>query len=107
MIYAACGLTLLIELLFFACTPYRRERYFMLLCGAVNVASNLNLNLLLPAHPAWWMILLGEGLVVTAEYMIYALACGRSGRLLLYTFLANLLSFSIGLVIFPLKCFSV
>lgn len=102
MIYAACGLTLLIELLFFACTRYRRERYFMFLCGAVNVASNLSLNLLLPAHPAWWMILLGEGLVVAVEYMIYALACGRSGRLLLYTFLANLLSFSAGLVIFPI-----
>ena len=104
---AALALTVLVEGVFFALTAYRREEYFMLLCCAVNAATNLSLNLLLPAHPAWWMILLGEGLVVAAEYAVYAIACGGSRRLLLYTFLANLLSFSIGLVIFPLKCFSV
>ena len=38
--------------------------------------------------------------MVAAEYSVYALACGRSRRLFLLTLAANVLSYSLGLLIF-------
>lgn len=102
MIYLCCALTVVLELAFFAFTPYRRRRYFMLLCGAVNVATNLSLNLILRGQGTPAVIVLPEALVVLAEYGIYAAAYERSLRLLTFTFGANLLSFLAGLLLFEL-----
>lgn len=102
MIYLCCALTIALELLFFAFTSYRRRRYFMLLCIAVNAATNLTLNLILRGRGTLPVILLLEALVVIIEYAIYAAAYGRSGKLLLLTFGANLLSFLTGVLLFGL-----
>ena len=102
---AALALTALVEGVFFALTAYRREEYFMLLCCAVNVATNLSLNLCLRIGswpPAWWSVAAGEILVVLIEYGIYAKATRPSRRLFLYTALANLLSFGLGLWLIPI-----
>ena len=102
MIYLCCALTIALELLFFAFTSYRRRQYFMLLCAAVNAATNLTLNLILRGRGTLPVILLLEALVVIIEYAIYAAAYGRSGKLLLLTFGANLLSFLTGVLLFGL-----
>lgn len=104
----ACVLTLIVEMSFFACTRYRREKLFMPLCAAVNVATNLNLNLWLAYLPVfgddlWYYILAGEVLVVLAEYVLYAKATKPSRRLFGCTLIANLLSFSVGLLLIPWK----
>ena len=74
----------------------------MLLCGAVNVATSLSLNLILRGQGTPAVIVLPEALVVLAEYGIYAAAYERSLRLLTFTFGANLLSFLAGLLLFGL-----
>lgn len=106
MLYLCCAMTIALELLFFAFTPYRRRRYFLLLCGAVNAATNLSLNLFLSTtlsgQNRLLVILVLEALVVLVEYGVYAAAYGRSGRLLLMTFGANLLSFLTGVLLFGL-----
>ena len=82
---------------------YRRDAAFLGLCAAVNVASNLTLNLLLallPCAALTWLVYPLELAVVAAEYSVYALACGRSRRLFLLTLAANVLSYSLGLLIF-------
>ena len=100
MIYLCCLLTIALELLFFAFTPYRRRQYFLLLCIAANAATNLTLNLVLRGRGTLPVILVLEAAVVLIEYAIYAAAYGRSGKLLLLTFGANLLSFLSGVVLF-------
>ena len=40
-----------------------------------------------------------EGIVVLAEYLIYARAFGASGRLFLQTLAANVLSYGIGVAL--------
>lgn len=104
MIYLCCALTIALELLFFAFTPYWRRRYFPLFCAAVNAATNLSLNLILsmipdvPGRPA--VVLALEVPAVVVEYVVYAAAYGRSRTLLLLTFCANLLSFLTGVLLF-------
>ena len=57
----------------------------------------VSINLLLLAIPYNMLTVLAlELLVLAAEYAAYALAFGRSGRLFLYTMLANLISFFLG-----------
>ena len=102
MLYLCCAMTIALELLFFAFTSYRRRQYFMLLCAVVNIATNLTLNLILNGRRTLPVILLLELLVVIIEYVIYAIGYGRSGRLFLLTFGANLLSFLTGVVLFGL-----
>ncbi len=104
MIYLCCALTIALELLFFAFTPYWRRRYFPLFCAAVNAATNLSLNLILgtipdiQGRPA--VVLALEVLVVLTEYGVYAAAYGRARALLLLTLCANLLSFLTGVLLF-------
>ena len=97
----SAALTAAVETMFLA-AAYRRDAAFLGLCAAVNVASNLTLNLLalLPRAALTWLIYPLELAVVAAEYSVYALACGRSRRLFLLTLAANVLSYSLGLLIF-------
>ena len=92
----ACVLTVLIETGFFALCGYRKGwQIGVIVCA--NVVTNLALNLLLLFVLPYTVpiVLALELAVLAAEYAIYALAFGRSGRLLL-TMLANLLSFAVG-----------
>ena len=109
----ACILTIVIETAFFACTKYRKMPLFLLLCVGVNGATNLAMNLSVDflGLPPWTYVPL-EILVVIVEYLIYRSFCNvrwnteekgtydRLNRnLFLLTFVANLLSLSIGLLI--------
>lgn len=100
----ACGLTAAAESLFFLALGYR-SRTFLLLCAAVNAATNLSLYLalkLLHAHggnASFWVYPL-EAAVVLAEYGVYALFEGGSRRLLCLTLLANCLSYGAGILLF-------
>lgn len=100
MLYLACALTVLIETLIFVCLGYGKDRLFILLCIAANVATNLTINLVLSEFYNMAAILSGELLVVLVEYVIYALALGSSGKLFLHTALANIVSFTIGVLLF-------
>lgn len=97
----ACVLTVLIETAFFAALGYRGRDDLIIVAGT-NAASNLLLNLalmLLGAYSPGFggsLILILELIVVAAEYIVYALAFGRSKKLFALTALANILSFSLG-----------
>ena len=102
MIWLACLLTVLIETPLLALFGYRKKEDLILI-AAVNVATNLTLNLLLGlvfagGSSAWVYVL--ECIVVLAEYAFYSRAWGRSRRLFLQTLAANVLSYSIGLLVF-------
>lgn len=95
-----CLLTVLLETGFFAAAGLRRADY-LFLCAAVNTATNLTLNLLIGRwgfHPALAMLL--ELGVLMAEYAAYALALGRSKRLFLLTLAANVISYTVGGLLF-------
>ena len=82
---------------------YRRGAAFLGLFAAENDDTNLRLNLLLallPRAALTWLVYPLELAVGAAEYSVYALACGRSRRLFLLTLAANVLSYSLGLLIF-------
>ena len=94
--WAAPMLTVILETAFFALVGYRK-RDFLLLCVAVNVATNLALNMAVYAlfyEPL--AILIGELLVVALEYLAYALVLGRSKKLFLLTLAANAISYLAG-----------
>ena len=99
-IWTACLLTVALETTFLASTWCRRVD-FLILCAAVNAATNLTLNLLIEA---WGFIplvvLLLELGVLGVEYTAYALAFGRSKRLFFLTLAANLLSYTVGGLLF-------
>ena len=95
-LFLACLLTVVIETAFFAAVGYRKKSETAVIIAA-NIVTNLALNLLLLAIPYNMLTVLAlELLVLAAEYAAYALAFGRSGRLFLYTMLANLISFFLG-----------
>lgn len=98
----AALLTVVVETVFLAVT-YRRDAAFLVLCAALNIATNLALNLLLSCLPQgelYWLIYPLELAVVAIEYAVYAYACGRSKKLFLLTLAANVLSYCIGLALF-------
>ena len=102
MIFLACLLTVLIEGAFFAALGYR-DRYSLTVVVCANVITNLLLNLTIwlafSGQPGGWIYLM-EAAVVAAEYAVYAVAFGRSWKLLLLTLAANCLSYGIGLLLF-------
>ncbi len=92
-------LTVVVETGFFALVGYRKP-LFLLLCVAVNVATNLTINMI-ANWIGWysvfeWWVLFAELCVVALEYLAYALALGRSIKLFWLTFAANALSFLAG-----------
>lgn len=102
MLFVACLLTVLIE------TPLCwllgwRNRNEVTIVVCVNVVSNLLLNLTLylafPNGAGNWIYLL-EALVVAGEYAVYALASRPGWKLFGMTFLANLVSYGLGLLFF-------
>lgn len=98
----AALLTVVVETVFLAIT-YRRDAAFLVLCAALNIATNLALNLLLSCLPQgelYWLIYPLELAVVAIEYAVYTYACGGSKKLFLLTLAANVLSYCIGLVLF-------
>lgn len=102
MIFLACFLTVLIEGAFFAVVGYR-DRYSLTVIVCANVITNLLLNLTIyfafSGMPGPWIYGM-EALVVMAEYAVYAVAFGRSGKLFLLTLAANCVSYGIGLLVF-------
>ena len=98
----AALLTVAVETVFFAVT-YRRDAAFLVLYAALNVATNLSLNLILAiltGGTAAWAVYPLEFAVVAIEYAVYAYACGGSKKLFLLTLAANVLSYCIGLALF-------
>ncbi len=93
-------LTALIETVFFFAAGLR-DRVFLLLCAAVNLMTNLTLNLILNLT-GWGTtgVLFLEAAVVGSEYLCYSAAEGRGRRLFLLTFAANLVSFFTGVLIY-------
>ena len=101
-IFKACLLTVLLETGFFYLLGYR-EKDDLTIVACANVITNLTLNLtialLFPEGPGLWLALM-EGIVVLAEYLIYARAFGASGKLFLQTLAANALSYGVGVLLF-------
>ena len=100
-LFAACALTVLIETVFLALLGYR-DRFSVTVIVCANVVTNLVLNMVLAIFPGgvgWWILAM-EVVVAQAEYVIYALAFGASGRLFGLTYGANALSFAVGLLLF-------
>lgn len=98
-LYLACGLTMVIETIYFYLAGYR-NRSFLIVCLAVNAATNLTMNLALRYTGIQvWIVLLAEILVVAVEYVVYSLIVKSGKTLLLHTVTANLLSFTVGAVL--------
>lgn len=94
-----CALTVIIELIWFLCFGYR-DMLSVLLCVFVNVVTNISLNYYISYYNSSpWAVVIGEVIVVIAEYFMYAMAYGRGKRLFLITLGANLLSFLTGFVL--------
>ena len=95
-LYLVCFLTMAIETAYFLLIGYR-ERSFLIVCLAGNLATNLTLNLCIRFFEMrFWLVLLGEIAVVAFEYVIYLAVIGPKRRLLLHTVFANMLSFCVG-----------
>lgn len=102
----AALLTAVIEVGFFFLLGYR-DRLFLLYWALVNLFTNLLLNLslrLLPLAGAGrdtvrLLACPAELLVVLAEWALLLLFLGRGKKLLLFSFISNLLSFLIGLLL--------
>ena len=95
-LYLACGLTMAIETVYFWLAGFRK-REFLTVCLAINVATNLTMNLILRATGVQvWIVILSEIIVVTAEYTVYCFVAKATKKLLLHTVIANVLSFLAG-----------
>lgn len=99
-IFAACGLTVLIETAFLALCGYR-DAFSVTVIACANILTNLTLNLILGVFGLWgrWLLPL-ELAVVAAEFAIFAKAFGPSWRLFGLTLAANAISFGVGVAIF-------
>lgn len=100
-IASACILTVLIECSFFYMTGSRTLfEGIVVLCA--NVITNLLLNLFLTVTGLYdpVTLLLLETAAVISEYFIFRYAFKKQRDTFLRTLVANLLSFSIGLVLF-------
>ena len=102
-LYLACGLTMAIETAYFYRAGFR-DRYFLIVCLAVNAATNLTVNLVLSyTGLRLWSVLIAEILVTFTEFAVYSLITKTSRKkLLLHTIAANVLSFSAGIILLRL-----
>ena len=103
ILFVCAALTVAIETPFMYLLGCRnRDEVLLIIC--VNVATNLLLNLGLglgfAGREPGTIIYALEAIVVAVEYVLYALAMGKSLRLFLLTLAANCLSYGIGLIIF-------
>ena len=100
---AAALTTALLECaVFMTCRRFRHVR-FIAACVAVNLVSNVSLNLamrhLQPESLLAWPVLLGEALVWICEFLAYGALFRFSARLLLYTCLANAITFGLSFLL--------
>ena len=109
----AAALTVVIETVLLAIAGYRSHR-FVVVCILVNLATNLTLNVALgvaTAPDAWPWGLVGalEVVVVIVEWAVLRLVAGPGGnsvrarasaRLAGFVLLANVVSFTIGLLLY-------
>ena len=97
----ACVMTVVIETVFFRICGFKSWNDLAIIALS-NFVTNIPLNLLIMFFPDLydlpWLLIL-ELAVVAAEYLIYRRAFGKMRFLLLFTFIANVLSFFIGLVL--------
>ena len=103
------GLTLLIEFLAALCFRIRPKKYVVVINLITNPVMNLILLLLTmilgPGQWVYWTVLaVLELAVVGLEFLFYTKKCREipRGRLLVFTFIANLLSFAAGVGIISL-----
>ena len=95
-LYLACGLTMAIETAYFFLIGYR-ERSFLIVCLAVNAATNLSMNLILKQTGVQiGTVIIAEIIVVAVEFAAYCLVSKPPKALLLHTSIANVLSLLIG-----------
>jgi hypothetical protein len=106
-LFEAAALTIVVEVAFLTAIGYR-TRLFVTVCALVNLGSNLTLNLCLSFVPAVSYapaVAVGEVAVVIIEWLVLRLALPNASRprasvrLLGFVFLANLASFTLGLLI--------
>lgn len=90
-----CVLTVILESTVFLIAGYGKKPLFMPLCIAVNVMTNLALN----GFFREYNLLISETVIVCIEYIIYAIAVGRSVKLFGVTLAANILSFMAGVLL--------
>jgi len=107
----AAGLTIVVETLILVAAGYRTWR-FVVVCIAINLATNLTLNVGLAflTPPTYYAVLYpAEVAVVLIEWATLRLVAddGRTARwrtggarLLLFVFIANLASFLLGVALF-------
>lgn len=94
-------MTIACETAFFALFRGTRRWDFLALCMAVNLTTNLALNtvLLITGHSKLTVYPL-ETVVVAMEYGVYALGTGGSRKLFFLTLAANILSYTLGGLLF-------
>ena len=102
----SAALTILVESLFWSCFKAYRNRRFLLWSAAVNLWSNVTLNvtLLFILRPGdtllSYKILVGEVLVVASEFILFCLLEENNRRkLLILTLLANIITYSLSFII--------
>lgn len=97
----AAALTIVIETAFLFAVGYR-NREFVLVCALINFVTNICLNLalaLIPAGQGSLLIYPFELAVVLIEWSALRLFTQKRRYLPVFVLLANLLSFSLGLLV--------
>jgi hypothetical protein len=97
----ACLLTVITECAYFWLLGYR-GKYKQSVIALSNVVTNLSLNTFLSFVP--WMyyrpwIFIPEAIVVAVEYLIYRYAFESDKLLLFKVFLANVITYSLGVLL--------
>lgn len=105
-IFYALFLTLIFEGLVFMFCKFKRKDFWIMFF-LINILTNLSVNLILfslsiflPYTVLVIILYILEISVIFIEYFFYTKEEGKSIKLFLCTFLANLLSYSLGLLIF-------
>ena len=101
-LYLNAVLTAAIELVFFALFGYCRNRSFVYVCVLMNLFTNLTLNLVISHYYSIPFLIGLELIVVITEYAAYAGLLGRSKKVFALTFVANLLTFATGVLLYGL-----
>ena len=99
-------LTISTETLFWSCFRKYRKWYFLLWSAVVNLWSNVTLNcglrMVFNQNDTLlsWKVLLGEVLVVTAEFLLFCLV-EKNNRIELFvlTLVANIITYSLSFII--------
>lgn len=97
---AAAALTILIETVFYIVVGYR-SRVFLTACVLINFITNVPLNFTLALMPEnWGLILLCplEIAIIFIEWGVLRLFTTKRRGLAALVFLANLLSFTVGVL---------